>query len=79
MEENSHLQEIISKKDNEIVDLSVKHLNGNTPPLPMNDLSQKIPDWVSDNLRPFIHELGLEDKVMEFDKSFAKEHILETL
>ncbi|CAG8849812.1 35531_t:CDS:1, partial [Racocetra persica] len=30
--------------------------------------SQKIPDWVSNNLRPLVHELGLEDKVMEFDK-----------
>ena len=73
MEENSHLQEIISKKDNEIADLS------NIPPPPMNDLSQKISGWVSDNLKPLIHELGLEDKVMKFDKSFIREHILETL
>ena len=60
-------------------DVSAKRLNGNTPPPPMNDSSQKIPGWVSDNLRPLVHELGLEDKVMEFDKSFAREHILETL
>ena len=33
MKENSHLWEIISKKDNEIVDLS------NFPPSPMNDSS----------------------------------------
>ena len=30
VEENSRLQEIISKKDNEIADLSAKCLNGNT-------------------------------------------------
>jgi hypothetical protein len=30
-------------------------------------------------LRPLIHECGLEDKVMEFDKSFARENILEAL
>ncbi|CAG8506940.1 2581_t:CDS:1, partial [Dentiscutata heterogama] len=43
------------------------------------DSLQKIPGWISDNLRPLIHELGLKDKVMEFNKSFAREHILETL
>ena len=79
MEKNSHLQEIISKKDNEIADLSAKCLNGNTPAPPMNDSSQKIPGWVSDNLRPFVHKCGLEDKVMELDKSFARENILEAL
>ena len=45
----------------------------------MNDSSQKIPGWVSDNLRSFVHECGLEDKVMELDKSFARENILEAL
>ena len=79
MEENSRLQEIISKKDNEIADLSAKRLNGIIPPPSMNDLSQKIPGWVSDNLRPFVHECGLEDKVIELDKSFARENILEAL
>jgi hypothetical protein len=73
MEENSHLREIISKKDNEIADLS------NPPPSPMNNSSQKLPGWVSDNLRPLVYERGLEDKVMELDKSFAKENILEAL
>ncbi|RIA82474.1 hypothetical protein C1645_835299 [Glomus cerebriforme] len=33
----------------------------------------------SDDLRPFIYERGLEDKVMELDKSFAKENILKAL
>ncbi|CAG8480176.1 2249_t:CDS:1 [Ambispora gerdemannii] len=72
-EENSRLREIISKKDNEIVDLS------NPPPPPMNDSSQKLPGWLSDDLRPLVHKHGLEDKVMEFDKSFARENILEAL
>jgi hypothetical protein len=73
MEENSHLREIISKKDNEIADLS------NLPPPPMNDSSQKLPDWLSNDLKPLVYECGLEDKVMELDKSFAREHILEVL
>src|SRR4051812_9453316 len=65
--------EIIPKKDNEIADLS------NLPPPPINDSSQKLPGWVSDDLRPFVYERGLEDKVMELDKSFARENILEAL
>ena len=73
MEENSRLREIISKKDNEIVDLS------NPPPPPMDNSSQKLPGWLSDDLRPFVYERGLEDKVMELDKSFARENILEAL
>jgi hypothetical protein len=79
MKENFRLQKIISKKDNEIADFSAKRLNGNIPPLSMNDSSQKISGWVNDNLRPLVYELGLENKIMEFDKSFAREHILETL
>ena len=71
--ENSRLQEIISKKDKEIEDLS------NPPPPPMNDSTQKLPGWLSDDLRPLVHERGLEDKVMELDKSFARENILEAL
>ena len=49
MEENSRLQELISKKDNEIADLS------NLPPPPMNVSSQKLPDWLSDDLRPLVY------------------------
>ena len=45
----------------------------------MNDLTQKLPGWLSDDLKPLIHERGLEDKVMELDKSFARENILEAL
>ena len=45
----------------------------------MNDSSQKLPGWVSDDLRPLVYECGLEDKVMEFDKSFVRENILEAL
>ena len=45
----------------------------------MNDSSQKLPGWLSDDLRSLIYKHGLEDKVMEFDKSFVREHILEAL
>ena len=45
----------------------------------MNDSSQKLSGWLSDDLRPFVYECGLEDKVMELDKSFARENILEAL
>jgi hypothetical protein len=45
----------------------------------MNDLLQKLPGWLSDDLRPLIYERGLEDKVMKLDKSFARENILEAL
>jgi hypothetical protein len=79
MEENRLLHNQISKKEprgasyNEIADLS--------NPLPpfMNDSSQKLPGWVSDDLRPLVYERGLEDKVMELDKSYVREHILEAL
>ena len=73
IEENSRLQEIISKKNKEIEDLS------DPPPPPMNDSTQKLPGWLSDDLRPLVHKRGLEDKVMELDKSFARENILEAL
>src|SRR5215217_6573284 len=45
----------------------------------MNDSSQKLPGWVSDDLRPLVYNRGLENKVMELDKSFARENILEAL
>src|SRR5688572_24680636 len=45
----------------------------------MNDSSQKLPGWVSDDLRPLVYNHGLENKVMELDKSFARENILEAL
>jgi hypothetical protein len=38
-----------------------------------------LPDWLHDNLRSIVCELGLEDKVMELDKKLAKEDILEVL
>src|SRR6266542_2309416 len=69
IEENSHLRELVSKKNNEV----------DPPSLPMNDSSQKLPGWLSDDLRSLIYKHGLEDKVMEFNKSFAREHILEAL
>ncbi|RIB09521.1 hypothetical protein C2G38_2208737 [Gigaspora rosea] len=46
IKENSHLREIISKKDNEITDLS------NPPPLSMNDSSQLDPEGTLSTLNP---------------------------
>ncbi|CAG8650884.1 14760_t:CDS:2, partial [Gigaspora rosea] len=46
IKENSHLREIISKKDNEITDLS------NLPPPSMNDLSQLDPEGTLSTLNP---------------------------
>ena len=45
----------------------------------INDSSQKLSGWISEDLRPLIYEHSLEDKVMELDKSFARENILEAL
>ena len=59
----------MSKKDNKV---------DSSSPF-MNDSSQKLPGWLSDDLRSLIYKHGLEDKVMKFDKSFARKHILETL
>src|ERR1044072_8883001 len=73
MEENRSLRDQISKKDNKIADLS------NPLPSSVNDLSQKLPGWISDDLRPLVYERSLEDKVMELDKSFSRENILEAL
>ncbi|PKK59222.1 hypothetical protein RhiirC2_795137 [Rhizophagus irregularis] len=43
------------------------------------DALSLLPGWLSDDLRPLVYELSLENKVMEFDKSFARENILEAL
>ena len=45
----------------------------------MNDSSQKLLGWVSNDLRPLVYNHGLENKVMNLDKSFARENILEAL
>ena len=45
----------------------------------MNNSMQKLPGWLSDDLRPLVYERSLEDKVMELNKSFARENILEAL
>ncbi|GES83552.1 hypothetical protein GLOIN_2v1763755 [Rhizophagus clarus] len=47
--------------------------------LERHDSSQKLPDWVNDNLKPLVYKLGFENKVMELDKRFARENILEDL
>src|SRR4051812_18978251 len=74
MEENRSLRDQLAlKKKKKIKNLS-------TLPLPpMNNLTQKLPAWFNDDLRPFVHECGLEDKVMELNKSFSRENILEAL
>ena len=66
-------KELSGTSHNEIVDLS------NFLSSPMNDILQKLSGWVSDNLRPLIYECDLENKVMELNKSFARENILEAL
>ncbi|RIA96632.1 hypothetical protein C1645_815173 [Glomus cerebriforme] len=40
---------------------------------------RELEGWLSDDLRPLVYERDLEDKVMELDKSFARENILEAL
>src|SRR6266542_2040328 len=69
IEENSRLRELVSKKDNEV----------DPPSPPMNDSSQKLPGWLSDDLRSLVYKHDFEDKVIEFNKSFVKEYILEAL
>ena len=74
MKENSCLRDQLASKE--------EPRGGNEvdpPPPPMNDSSQKLPEWLSDDLRLLVYECGLEGKVMELDKSFAREHILEAL
>ncbi|CAB4388875.1 unnamed protein product [Rhizophagus irregularis] len=39
----------------------------------------KLPDWLHDNLRSIVCELGFKDKVIELDKKLAKEDIMEVL
>ena len=69
IEENSRLQELVSKKDNKV----------DPPSPPMNNSSQKLPGWLSDDLRSLVYKHDFEDKVIEFNKSFVKEYILEAL
>ncbi|RGB36017.1 hypothetical protein C1646_758629 [Rhizophagus diaphanus] len=57
----------------EIADLS------NPLPPPMNNSSQKLPGWLSDDLRPLIYKLGLENKVIKLGKEYDKEDILGAL
>ena len=45
----------------------------------MNDSSQKLSGWLSDDLKSLVYKHSLEDKVIEFNKSFVREHILEAL
>jgi hypothetical protein len=45
----------------------------------MNDSSQKLPGWLSDDLRPLVYKLSLEDKVIKLGKEYDKEDILEAL
>ncbi|PKC03341.1 hypothetical protein RhiirA5_423896 [Rhizophagus irregularis] len=40
---------------------------------------RELEDWLHDNLKSIVSELGLEDKVIELDKKLAKEDILEVL
>ena len=76
IDENRSLRDQLTLKK-ELRDAS--HNEVDPPPPPINDSSQKIPGWVSNNLRLLIHELGLKDKVRELGKEYVKEDILEVL
>ncbi|GES74926.1 hypothetical protein GLOIN_2v1790954 [Rhizophagus clarus] len=39
----------------------------------------KLPDWIDDNLKSLVYELGLKNKVKEIEKKIAKEDLLEVL
>jgi hypothetical protein len=69
IDENRSLRDQLVSKKNEV----------DYPPLPMNDSSRKLPGWLSDDLRPFVYKLGLEDKVIKLGKEYDKEDILEAL
>ncbi|GBC01020.1 hypothetical protein RclHR1_04030015 [Rhizophagus clarus] len=45
----------------------------------LNSKEYTIEYWVNDNLKPLVYKLGFENKVMELDKRFARENILEDL
>ncbi|GES96815.1 hypothetical protein GLOIN_2v1847513 [Rhizophagus clarus] len=67
------------KEDLNSKEYEIESVLSNPPLPPVNDSSQNLPGWLSNNLRPLIYKLGLENKVMEFDKRFARENILEAL
>ncbi|GBB85415.1 hypothetical protein RclHR1_11960003 [Rhizophagus clarus] len=39
----------------------------------------KLPDWIDDNLKSLVYELGLKNKVKEIEKKIAKEDLLKVL
>src|SRR6266540_2835932 len=58
IEENSCLRELMSKKDNEV----------DSPFPSMNDSSQKLPGWLSDDLRSLVYKHSLEDRLWNLIK-----------
>ena len=46
---------------------------------PGKQKDSKLPDWIDDNLKSLVYELGLENKVKEIEKTIAKEDLLEVL
>jgi hypothetical protein len=46
---------------------------------PGKQKDSKLPDWIDDNLKSLVYELGLENKVKEIEKKIAKEDLLEVL
>ncbi|GES83476.1 hypothetical protein GLOIN_2v1790954 [Rhizophagus clarus] len=46
---------------------------------PGKQKDSKLSDWIDDNLKSLVYELGLENKVKEIEKKIAKEDLLEVL
>ncbi|GES92082.1 hypothetical protein GLOIN_2v1790954 [Rhizophagus clarus] len=46
---------------------------------PGKQKDSKLPDWINDNLKSLVYELGLENKVKKIEKKIAKEDLLEVL
>ncbi|RGB21247.1 hypothetical protein C1646_678634, partial [Rhizophagus diaphanus] len=47
--------------------------------IPGKQKDPKLPDWIDDNLKSLVYELGLENNVKEIEKKIAKEDLLEVL
>jgi len=47
--------------------------------IPGKQKDSKLPDWIDDNLKRLVYELGLENNVKEIKKKIAKEDLLEVL
>ncbi|GBC08949.1 hypothetical protein RclHR1_00850030 [Rhizophagus clarus] len=53
----------------------VKEVTG----IPEKQKDSKLPDWIDDNLKSLVYELGLKNNVKEIEKKIAKKDLLEVL